>query len=36
MGKTTYVGGSRRLVDELVGQQILESCEVQADDVAAL
>jgi hypothetical protein len=33
---STYVGGSRRLVDELVGQQILESFEAAAADRAAL
>jgi hypothetical protein len=33
---STYLGGSRQLVEELVGQQILESFEVAADDRAAL
>lgn len=33
---STFVGGSRGLVDELVGQQILESFEVRPDDRAAL
>jgi hypothetical protein len=33
---STYLGGPRALVDEMVGEQILESFEVQADTVAAL
>jgi hypothetical protein len=32
----TYVGGSRDMIDSLVGQQILESFEVEADTPAAL
>jgi hypothetical protein len=33
---STYVGGSRALVDQLVGGQILESFEVAEDSLAAL
>jgi hypothetical protein len=33
---STYIGGSRMLVDELVGQQILESFEVEEDTPAVL
>jgi hypothetical protein len=32
----TYVGGSRRIIDRLVGQQVLESFEVTEDTLAAL
>ena len=35
-GMSTYVGGPRSLVDSLVGEQILESFEVDPDDRAAL
>jgi hypothetical protein len=35
-GMSTYVGGTRGMVDRLVGEQILESFEVAADDRAAL
>jgi hypothetical protein len=33
---STYLGGSRGLIDRLVGEQILESFEVQEDTLAAL
>jgi hypothetical protein len=33
---STYLGGSRALVDRLVGEQVLESFEVEADSVAGL
>ena len=33
---STYIGGSRALMDRLVGGQILESFEVHADSLAAL
>jgi hypothetical protein len=33
---STYIGGSRLLVDELVGQQILESFEVEEETPAVL
>jgi hypothetical protein len=35
-GMSTYLGGSRRLVDRLVGEQLLESFEVRPDSPAAL
>jgi hypothetical protein len=35
-GMSTYLGGSRAVVDRLVGEQVLESFEVQADARAAL
>jgi hypothetical protein len=35
-GMSTYMGGPRSLVDRLVGEQILESFEVDADTPAAL
>jgi hypothetical protein len=33
---STYVGGSRAMVGRLVGEQVLESFEVDADSTAAL
>lgn len=33
---STFVGGARALIDELVGEQVLESFELEADDLAAL
>jgi hypothetical protein len=33
---STYLGGPQTLVDRLVGEQVLESFEVEADSVAAL
>jgi hypothetical protein len=35
-GMSTYVGGAREMVDRLVGEQVLESFEVGADDLAVL
>jgi hypothetical protein len=35
-GTSTYVGGSRSMIDGLVGEQILESFEVDTDDRALL
>ncbi len=35
-GTSTYVGGSRSMIDRLVGEQILESFEVGPDDRALL
>jgi hypothetical protein len=33
---STYLGGSRALIDRLVGEQVLESFEIQPDTLAAL